>query len=48
MHSVNGDHRRKYLTLHGMEVCTTTWYLIHGIAKSTFHKYMQRYNEGVL
>ena len=36
MHSVYGDHRRKYLTLHGVEVCTIAWYLIHGIPKSTF------------
>ena len=48
MHSVDGDHRRKYLTLHGVEVCATVWYLIHGIPKSTFHSYVQRYNEGVL
>ena len=48
MHSVHGDCRRKYLTLHGVEVCTTAWYLIHGIPKSTFHSYVQRYNEGVL
>ena len=48
MHSVHGDHRRKYLTLHGVEVCATAWYFIHGNPKSTFHSYMQRYNEGVL
>ena len=48
MHSVHGDRRRKYLTLHGVEVCATAWYLIHGIPKFTFHSYMQRYNEGVL
>ena len=42
MHSINGDRRRKYLTLHGLEVCTSTWYLIHGIPKSTFHNYVQR------
>ena len=48
MHSVHGDCRRKYLTLHGVEVCATAWYLIHGIPKSTFHSYVQRYNEGVL
>ena len=48
MHSVHGDRRRKYLTLHGVEVCATTWYLIHGIPKSTFHSYVQRYNEGIL
>ena len=48
MHSLHGDRRRKYLTLHGVEVCATAWYLIHGIPKSTFHSYMQRYNEGVL
>ena len=46
MHSVHGDRRRKYLTLHGVEVCATAWYLIHGIPKSTFHSYVQRYNEG--
>ena len=48
MHSVHGDRRRKYLMLHGVEVCATAWYLIHGIPKSTFHSYVQRYNEGVL
>ena len=48
MHSVYGDRRRKYLTLHGVEVCVTAWYLIHGIPKSTFHSYVQRYNEGIL
>ena len=47
MHSVDGDRRRKYLTLHGMEVCATEWYLIYGILKSTFHSYVQRYNEVV-
>ena len=31
-----------------MEVCATAWYLIHGIPKSTFHSYVQKYNEGVL
>ena len=48
MHLVHGDCRSKYLTLYGVEVCTTAWYLIHGISKSTFHTYVQRYNEGVL
>ena len=48
MHSIDGDRRRKYLVLHGLEVCATTWYLIHGIPKSTFHIYVQRYNKGVL
>ena len=48
MHSVHGDCRRKYFALHGVEVCATAWYLIHGIPKSTFHSYVQRYNEGVL
>ena len=48
MHSVNGDRRKKYLTLHGVEACATAWYLIHGIPKSIFYSYVQRYNEGVL
>ena len=48
MHSVDGDQRRKYLTLHDVEVCATTWFLNHGIPKSTFHSYVQRYNKGVL
>ena len=39
-HSVHGDRRRKYLTLHGVEVCATAWYLIHGILKYTFHSYV--------
>ena len=25
MHSIDGNCRRKYLTLHGLEVCTTMW-----------------------
>ena len=33
MHLVDGDRRRKYLTLHGLEVCATAWYLIHGVPK---------------
>ena len=48
MHSINGDCRRKYLVLRGLEVCATAWYLIHGILKSTFHSYVQRYNKGIL
>ena len=40
MHSIDGDRRRKYLTLHGVEVCTIAWYLIHGIPKFTFHSYV--------
>ena len=48
MHSADGDRRRKYLMLHGVEVCTIAWYLIHGIPKSTFHSYVQRYNKGVI
>ena len=48
MHSVDGDRRRKYLTLHGVEVCATVWYLIHSIPKSTFHSYVQGYNKGIL
>ena len=48
MHSIDGDCRRKYLTLRGVEVCTTAWYLIHGIPKSIFHSYVQRYNKGIL
>ena len=47
MHSVHGDCRRKYLTLHSVEVCATAWYFIHDILKSTFHSYVQRYKEGV-
>ena len=48
MHSIDGDSRRRYLTLHDVVVCATAWYLIHGIPKSTFHSYVQRYNEGIL
>ena len=47
MHSIHGDCRRQYLTLHGVEVCATAWYLIHGIPKSTFHSYVHRYHEGI-
>ena len=48
MYFINGDCRRKYLKLHGLEVCTTAWYLIHSIPKSTFHNYVQRYNKRIL
>ena len=48
MHFINDDRRKKYLTFHGLEVCTTMWYLIHGISKSTLHSYIARYNEGIL
>ena len=48
MHSIDGDCRKKYLMLYSLEVCATAWYLIHGIPKSTFHSYIQRYNVDVL
>lgn len=40
--------RLKFMTLMGLEVCTTAWYKIHGIAKSTFHGYIRNFKEGVL
>ena len=48
MHFINGDEKRKYIILHGLDVCATTWYLIHGIPKSTFRSYVERHNEGFL
>jgi hypothetical protein len=48
MHSMDGDRKRKYMTLHGAEVCSTAWYRIHGIPKSTFFAYVEKFNEGVV
>jgi len=34
--------------LEGVEVCGTVWYIIHGILKSTFHNYIDKYNYKVI
>ena len=43
LHSVAGDRKRKFVTLEGAEVCACAWYKIHGIPKSTFHSYIDKY-----
>ena len=48
MHAVDGSRKRKYITLEGAEVCGTAWYTIHGIPKSTYHNYIEKYKEGVV
>ena len=47
MHFIDGDCKKKYLMLHGLEVCALAWYLIDGIPKLIFHSYVQRYNKEV-
>jgi len=34
--------------LEGAEVCDTTWYIIHGTPKSTYHNYIDKYKQGVV
>jgi hypothetical protein len=48
MHSIEGDRKRKYVTLLGTEVCAVAWYTIHGISKSSFYTYMDDFNKGVI
>jgi hypothetical protein len=48
MHSIEGDRKKKYFTLHGIEVCITAWYIIHGILKSTFFTYVDKFNNGII
>ena len=48
MHIIDGHYKRKYLTLHGLEVCAIARYFIHSTPKLTFHSYVERYNEGIL
>ena len=33
------DRRKKFITLSNREVCENAWYIIHGISRSTYHKY---------
>ena len=48
LHAVGAKRKWKYITLEGVEVCGTAWYIIHGIPKSTYHNYIEKYKEGVL
>ena len=48
LHLVGAKRKWKYIMLEGVEVCDTAWYIIHGIPKSTYHNYIEKYKEGVL
>ena len=48
MYYVGNNQKRKFVTLMGSEVCATAWWRIHGIPKSTFHTYMDRYKRGIV
>ena len=48
MHRVKWTRKRKYITLEGVEVCGRAWYIIHGMPKSTYHNYLDKYKEGVV
>ena len=48
LHTIDGIYKHKYITLEGVEVCGTTWYIIHGIPKSTYHNYIKKYHEGMV
>ena len=48
LHVVDGSPKWKYITLEGAKVCGTAWYIIHGIPKSTYHNYIEKYKEGVV
>ena len=48
LHAVGAKRKWKYITLEGVEVCGTAWYIIHGIPKLTYHNYIEKYKEGVL
>ena len=45
---VDGNKKRKYITLEGVEVCGTAWYIIHGLSKSCYHNYIDKYQQGVV
>jgi hypothetical protein len=47
-HYVEGNRKRKYVTLSGSDVCSVAWYTIHGIRKLTFHAYMDEFRRGVI
>ena len=47
LHAVGVKWKRKYITLEGVEVCGTVRYIFHGIPKSTYHNYIEKYKEGV-
>ena len=48
LHTVDGNRKQKYITLEGAEVCGTAWYIIHGLLKSTYHNYIDKYKQGVV
>ena len=45
---MDGSRKRKYITLEGVDVCGTAWYIIHGIPKLTYHNYVEKYKQGVV
>ena len=48
LHIVDGNKKKKYITLEGVEVCGTAWYIIHGLLKSCYHNYIDKYQQGVV
>ena len=48
LHFIGNNRKQKYITLIGHEIYATARYKIHGIPKSTFHKYMEQYDKGVV
>jgi len=43
LHFIDESRKWKFITLESIEVCGTTWYIIHGILKSTYHNYIDKY-----
>ena len=37
---------KEWITLKGMEVCPTAWWIIHGIAKATYYRYKEKARAG--
>ena len=33
------ERQKKFITLRNREVCENTWYMIHGVSRSTYKKY---------
>ena len=48
LHTIDWIQKHKYITLEGVEVCGTAWYSIHGIPKSTYHNYIEKYHYGMV
>ena len=48
LHTIEGIRKHKYITLEGVEVCGTAWYIIHGIPKSTYHNYIGKYHHNMV